>query len=249
MPPACVRWNSSLPPRRFCIHGPPGLGWRGRLYPRGRMQLPFSYQELEQLLINYNEAVWPAQWGLYAIALAVVLMPFLSRRSSPGALLWPLGALWAWTGVVYLGFFLPRINPAAPVLALLFCVQAIMLWRRGWRERVLVYQRGGWRPRASLLLGLLALLVYPVWHQQLDSGWPSSITAGLPLPTVMVTVAVLTMWSSDNLRGLLVIPLLWVLVGVATALELALWPDLVLLAAAVVAIRLIVPARPSGRLT
>lgn len=80
------------------------------------MDLPFSRTQFFQAIADYNVAVWPAPFVLTLLALAMVA---LALRGSGRLVAWGLALLWAWLALAYHLAFFWRINPAAPVFAVI----------------------------------------------------------------------------------------------------------------------------------
>ena len=81
------------------------------------MNIPFTLDEFLDVFRRYNEAVWPAQVILVALALVAVGVAVRGRAfgRTPALI---LAFFWLWIGVVYHLMFFQSINPAAVVFAL-----------------------------------------------------------------------------------------------------------------------------------
>ena len=58
------------------------------------MRLPFTAAEFFDTIRRYNEAVWPAQWGLYAVALAIIALSFRGGPRASRMVHGSLGLVW-----------------------------------------------------------------------------------------------------------------------------------------------------------
>jgi hypothetical protein len=195
------------------------------------MTLPFSRSEFFAVFARYNDAVWPAQLVLYALAIAVVIL--ILRRSSTAArgTLLSLAALWLWMGVVYHAGFFASVNPAAIGFAAAFVVQAVLFLRLAVRGKVMVKLRNdpaGWAGGALVILGLI---VYPLMSVAAGHRYPAQPTFGLPCPTTIFTLGLMSWMLGSVPRHLFVIPVLWAITGSIAALELGVTEDLSLAAA------------------
>ena len=97
------------------------------------MQPPFSAEQFLDVMLRYNEAVWPMQVVFYL--LAALLLWHAARRS--GRDRWvglALGFLWAWMGVAYHWIFFTEINPAAWVFGGFFVLQAALFALAAFRD-------------------------------------------------------------------------------------------------------------------
>jgi hypothetical protein len=185
--------------------------------------LPFTREQFFDVFSAYNQAVWPAQFVLLALALAM-LGEILFRRRAVWAN-WTLAGFWIWTGVVYQGLFFGRINPVAYGFAAAFVVQGVLLAR--------ATHHGALRlalppDKPSLLVGALllgyALIGYPTVAIATGQSYPALPTFGVPCPLVIFTLGLLA-WSPSASWPLLVIPVVWALIGVSAATQLGVPED------------------------
>lgn len=205
------------------------------------MKLPFSSEQFFDVMVQYNQAVWPAQVVLTAAALAAVALLFVRRPWAAPALWSILAALWAWTGVAYHFAFFARINPAAMAFGLVFLAGAGAFVYGGVVRRSVTFDpQMNLRTLVGAALVVYALLVYPLWSAATGHPYPSLPTFGLPCPTTLFTVGLLCMAVGRGHGLILVAPLLWCLVGVQAAFLFGVIPGLGLGVAALVAAVLLV---------
>lgn len=201
------------------------------------MTLPFTLDQFLEVFEDYNLTVWPAQVLLYVLALALAAFAYLAPARAARPIGLGLALLWAWMGAVYhLGFF-RQINPAAAAFGVAFLVQAVLfaVWamrRRPGKHRAV----GGLRAAVGGLLLSYALLIYPIAGWLLGHRYPASPTFGLPCPTTIVTLGLLTWVSPAPPWWLLIVPLGWVAVGSSAAVALGILEDFGLLAAGLLAV-------------
>ena len=193
------------------------------------MTLPFTREQFFDAFTAYNEAVWPMQLALYALALAALALAFSRGRHSGRVISVVLALLWAWMGVVYhLGFFRP-VNPAAVVFGALFLAgAAVFAWEGGVRGRLRFQARSS---LGYLLLGY-ALVAYPFLAVLFGHVYPATPTFGLPCPTTIFTIGMLALLRAPYPRHVFVVPVLWALIGLQAVFFLGVHEDLGLLAAA-----------------
>lgn len=199
------------------------------------MTLPFSPAEFFSVFARYNEAVWPAQAGLYTLAIAAV---FLALRRSVGPSRGTyvlLAVLWLWMGVVYHAGFFAGINPAAYGFALIFVVQAVLFAVLGMRQTSVAFAPR--KDRVGLAGGVLiglGLIIYPVLSMAAGHRYPAQPTFGLPCPTTIFTLGLL-LWARHRIPpAAFIIPLLWAATGTFGAIQLGLIEDLSLAFSAIV---------------
>lgn len=209
------------------------------------MQLPFTVEQFYEVFRNYNDAVWPMQAVLLALALFSLYLVAVPRPWSGRVVSAILALLWAWLAVAYHLVFFTRINPLAYGFAALSLIGALaFLWQGTIGDRMQYRLSGGMRAWLGGLLVLFALVVYPIWSWYAGHRYPAMPTFGLPCPTTIFTIGLLAFLTRPYPRSPLVVPLLWCLVGGSAAFLLGVPQDLGLFVAAGVAVFLI--ARPKA---
>jgi hypothetical protein len=199
------------------------------------MTLPFSRAEFFSVFAGYNESVWPAQTGLYVLAIiGIVLAQRRSIAASRGTYA-VLAVLWLWMGLVYHAGFFAAINPAALGFALIFVVQSVLFAVLAVRQTTVAFA-----PRKDLaglaggLLIVLGLVIYPVLSLAAGHRYPAQPTFGLPCPTTIFTLGLL-LWARDRIpSAAFIIPLLWAAIGTFGAIQLGVIEDLSLAFSAIV---------------
>ncbi|HVS13491.1 MAG TPA: DUF6064 family protein [Thermoanaerobaculia bacterium] len=210
--------------------------------------LPFTSEQFFQVFADYNRAVWPAQWILW-LAGAGALSGALARRvSGTRVALGLLAALWLWMALAYHWTYFARINPAARLFAVVFVVAASLLaWRAVGRSPLLLAPRRSARDAVGLALAAFGLVVYPLLNPLLGHRFPAAPGFGLPCPTTLFTIGLLTLSKPRVDRILLLTPVAWSLVGASAALLLGVWQDLALAFAAAWGVWLLIRPRATRR--
>jgi hypothetical protein len=211
------------------------------------MRLPFTIDQFLDTFRRYNDAVWPAQWILVALALAAVV---LALRNRPGGDRWVSGILalmWFWMAAAYHLAFFADVTRGAVTFAAAFAMQGVLFVWITYRPRPPSY-----RPRspATAIVGtaliVYALIVYPALGYLLGHRYPAAPTFGVPCPTTIFTLGMIV-WSSGSIPWrLLVVPLAWCVVGVSAAVNLGMTEDLGLPVAGVVSVAWMLLARRDG---
>jgi Family of unknown function (DUF6064) len=208
------------------------------------MPIPFTVDQFYGVFTQYNQALWPVQVFLVALALAAVALVLKPQRWSGVGVSAILGFLWAWIAVAYhLAFFASISAPAYAFAVLSMGGAAVFVWQGVVRRRLAFAWTPGWRAAAGATLIVFALVVYPVWSALAGHRYPATATFGLPCPTTIFTIGVLAFAARPSPRSPLVVPLLWCLVGAQAAFFLNVPPDLGLIAAAAVGIGLLATAQ------
>lgn len=218
------------------------------------MGLPFTTEQFLDVMGRYNEAVWPAQWGLYLLGVCAVALAVRAGTAGGRAVAAILATLWAWMGIAYHLAFFRAINPAAVAFGAAFVAQgALFLWLGVRHDRLTFRVRGDLPGTVGALLALYALAGYPALAYALGHRWPATPTFGLPCPTTILTLALLAWASPPAPRLLLVVPLAWAAVATSAAVQLGMGEDFGLTAAAVLVVAALalggrgaVRAAPSG---
>jgi len=196
------------------------------------MALPFSAAQFFEVFARYNLGVWPAQWLLYALALAVVVWIVQGQPAHGVRIAAALAALWAWMALAYHFAYFSAINPAAWAFGAAFLLGSLWFGWVGVVQRRLHFAVGrGWRAWAGIACLAFALVVYPLLGHLLGRSYPAVPTFGLPCPTTIFTLGTLLLATPPVPRSVFVVPVLWAAVGSLAALTLGVYEDLGLLVA------------------
>ena len=213
------------------------------------MTLPFTIEQFLDVFVHYNTRIWPAQYALNGMALAIVALLVGGRTPTTARWVSALVAiLWAWTGITYHWISFAPINPAAYLFGVLFLVQAgIFLWV-GVARKGLQFQSPS-RTRVAVSVGLIgyALVCYPLLGFLFGHRYPAAPTFGAPCPTVIFTVGVLFLLREPFPRRVLLIPILWAGIGGSAAFSLGVLEDYGLMVAGIagIVLALLKPRRTS----
>jgi len=204
---------------------------------------PFTAEQFQGVFHAYNTAVWPIQWLHVALGLVAVALALAPGRWSGVAVSAILAALWAWIAVAYhLAFFAQISPPAYGFAALSAAGAAVFIWQGVVRRRLAFRWNGDLKSAAGATLIVFALVVYPVWSTYAGHPYPEMLTFGLPCPTTLFTLGLFCFAVHPTPRSPLVAPVLWCFVGTQAAFLFGVWPDLGLVAAAVVGVWLLLTA-------
>jgi hypothetical protein len=188
--------------------------------------VPFTSDQFFDVFRAYNEAVWPAQWVLTAAGVAA-LGCALSRRSLGARVaLAILAALWLWMALAYHLAHFWRVNPAAPLFALLFGASAGLLLWAGLRSTAPRFElRLSPRGVVGMVFAVYGLAVYPLLNPLFGHAYPAAPGFGLPCPTTLFTIGVLSLAQPRPARALLIVPVAWSVVGTVAAIALGVYQD------------------------
>jgi hypothetical protein len=178
------------------------------------VDLPFTVEQFYDVFRGYNAAVWPAQILLVVLALVASGLAAVPRRLSGVAVSAILALLWAWLALAYHLAFFATINPLAYVFAAVSLAGAVVfLWHGVIRRRLRFGATRTTRGFVGIARIAFSLVGYPLWSILAGHPWPDLPTFGLPCPTTLRTIGVLALLVEPYPRGVLVVPVLWLLVG------------------------------------
>lgn len=208
------------------------------------MRLPFTADEFFDVFRQYNEAMWPAQVVLAALAVLCVLLVARPRPWSGTFISAGLALLWAWLAVAYHLSFFVRINSLAHGFAVVSLAGAgLFLWFGVVRRAMRFSLQDRCHKTAGVGLVIYALAVYPILSILTGHRYPAMPTFGLPCPTAIFTIGMLVFMNPPAPRIVFVAPLLWCMVGVQAGFLLGVAPDLALGAAVPIGVWAVVHAR------
>jgi hypothetical protein len=212
--------------------------------------MPFTVEQFLDVFARYNVAVWPAQIGLYAVALYAIGLALQRSGNFSRSIACLLSVLWLWSGVVYHLIFFSRINRAAYMFGGLFIFQSCLFIYAGVLKRKL--SLGISLTPYGIVGGLFivyALVIYPVLSYKLGHRYPMTPTFGVPCPTIIFTFGMF-LWTRRQVPlYLTIIPLLWALLGLSAALSIGMKEDFALVVAGVSSFFLIVRRNRRERAT
>lgn len=212
------------------------------------MPLPFSVEQFFSTIQAYNTAVWPAQVVLLALALAAMVLVCVQKSWSGVAISVILTVLWSWMALAYHLAFFTAVNPAAYGFSAITLIGALTFFWQGVVHRRLDFKLApGIRAVVGGVLLAFSLAVYPAWSVYAGHGYPSLPTFGLPCPTTIFTIGLLSFLTAPYPRSPLLVPILWCLVGAQAVYFLGVPPDSGLIVAGIVGFALFL--LPKGRAT
>jgi hypothetical protein len=208
------------------------------------MSIPFTTEQFFAVFRYDNTALWPAQLVLLALALVAIALVVWPRRWSGAGVSLILALLWAWMALAYHLAFFTAISAPAYGFAIVFLVGAwLFFWHGAVRRRLEFRLSASVRSVVGGLLVAFALIVYPAWSHLAGHRYLETPTFGLPCPTTIFTMGLLSFLVRPYPRSPLVVPVLWSLVGVQAAFLLGVPQDLALAVVAVVGVVLMVRSR------
>lgn len=201
------------------------------------MDLPFSPSQFFDVFVRYNTAVWPAQWLLWTMALAAVVLSFRGGPASSRIVSAVLALFWLWMGLVYHFEFFAAINPAARFFGAAFAVAAaLFIWFGVWKGQLTFAPALDPAGGAGAVLMIYALVGYPLVGYLAGHRYPAIPTFGAPCPTTIFTLGIL-LWIRGRVPWpVLIVPVAWSLVGSSAAFSLGVPEDYGLLVAGLAAV-------------
>jgi hypothetical protein len=204
------------------------------------MRVPFTLDQFLDVFGRYNEAVWPLQLLLLAMAAVAIAAAVRGGRSGSRVASAVLAILWIWMGVAYHAVFFRPINPAARLFAVAFVAQGLLIgWLGVVRSKLRFKPHRDRGTTIGFVLILYALLVYPAIGYAIGHTYPLTPTFGVPCPTTIFTFGMLLLCASPRPRSVFVVPGAWAVFGAFAAVQLGMWEDIGVVVAAVVAITIV----------
>lgn len=179
--------------------------------------LLFSPRVYYRLFELNNEALWPLQ--LLIAALAVAILYIVTVRVRVGERFIPicLGVIWLWVGWSFLWERYATINWAIVYVLPLFVLEALLLIAIGLLGRGLTRPTSHMTVRISLYgLLLFSLFGYPLIAPLMGRDWASAEIFGIsPDPTAVATLVMLALGQGRVRAVAMIIPATWcVITGV-----------------------------------
>lgn len=205
------------------------------------MSLPFTTQQFLEVFRQYNEAVWPMQLVLPALALAAVVA---AARGNGRFVSGCLAALWTWTSLVYFWSFFAQVSPAARVFAVVWLAGALAFAWKAIGSTPLSFPAPQVPRRVVAAIFILyALVVYPILGHFGGHAYPYGPTFGAPCPVAIFTIGLLWLARPPVGWHLVVAPIVWAAIGSFAILLFGVREDLGLLVAGLSALMLLIPSR------
>jgi len=187
--------------------------------------LMFSPTTYWRLVERYNQALWPLQLALLAIGLVLLWRVAARRPMAQREVLLVLAVTWVWVGWAFHWQRYAPINWAAQYFAAAFALQGLLLLGAAAVSRrpdVRLADGGlpitGGRLRvAGLCLAVAGVLLYPLLALAQGRTLHQAEVFGLmPEPTALASLGLIMALHPRWSGGLAVIPVLSLLIGLAT---------------------------------
>ncbi len=194
------------------------------------MTIPFSKEDFFEIFASYNNAIFPMQFFLIAIALVSVFIVLKGNIKYKFVVPATLAFLWAWMGIAYHIMFFSQINPVAKLFGFVFVIQSVIFIFVGLVRKDLNFVKPkGFSLYLSITLLIYAFLIYPLITIRTGHTYPSMPTFGLPCPTTIYTFGILLLTDLKKLpKYVIVIPASWAIIGSTAAFKLGIVADTML---------------------
>ena len=180
--------------------------------------LMFSPTTYWRLVERTNRELWPLHLVMVAAGLLLLRLSAARRPAADKVVAAALAGVWLWVGWAFHWQRYAPINWAAEYFATAFWLQAALLFAfavsggSGRGTNV-----GSWLRGVGLALAAAGVLLYPLVAPWADRPWSQVEVFGvMPEPTALATVGFLLAMAQPYRKWLLVIPMLSLLVGLAT---------------------------------
>ena len=209
----------------------------------------FTPETYFRLFEFYHRDWWPMQLACYAMAVVILLCLWLKPAWGGRAITILLAVSWAWVGWAFLHVRFAPIHWAADWYAVVFLLQALLLFVYGVSRRGVEFEIvNSARAVIGIFLLLGALLVMPTTANLTGRAWiQAELFAMTPDATVLATLGLLLLAKGRTAVWLAVIPLAWCFVSGATLWVLEAPEAMILPAGAMLTMALmLMPARRRG---
>jgi len=190
--------------------------------------IAFSSEAYYALFAEYNRAVWPAQIVALMLGLLALVSAGRPFGLSDRLIATILVVFWVWSGLIYHWHYFAGINFAAPVLAVLFLFQALLLiWTGIIRGRIAFRFSGDLYAWAGAALAIYALAFHAISSYLVGHLWPALPAFGVtPSSVLLFTLGMLLMAEPRVPWHLVVLPVVLCIVGALGAWFLNVREDL-----------------------
>ena len=127
------------------------------------MNTPFTLEQFQMVLEQYNLAIWPFQWVAYLLGIAVVVFSFKKTGYSNKIILGILSFLWLWNGIVFSFLFWAPTYPPAYVAGALFVVQGIFFAFVLFKQHMTFAARRDLYTIVGMIFIVYAMTGYPIF--------------------------------------------------------------------------------------
>jgi hypothetical protein len=204
------------------------------------MNMPFTQDQFFDVLAAYNTELWPLVLALWIVTVVTAVRLFRDPQSSRRLIAVLLAVHWAWAGLAYHAAFFSRINPAAPLFAVLFLVESgLFAWYGLLRGRLRWSSTRSPRQIVAWIVILYGIM-YPAIAWAEGHAFPRLPTFGLPCPTTILTIGLLIAADPPMPRLLALIPIAWATLGGQAAFLFGVRTDLMLLVSGIIMLAYIV---------
>lgn len=201
------------------------------------MWIPFTVDAFMGSFQSYNKAVFPFQLLLLAIGGIALAAAFSRRKNRNRVALFALGILWAWSGVVYVWVQFTQISPfnllPGVITGALFVAQALLFFQAGLKQTIAIEVKFGLQGNVGVFFILYGLVIYPALSFFIGGREAALVLSlGIPCPTNIFTLG-FSILAAKGLKPIyVIIPFLWSIVGITTALFLGVVQDMLMIAGA-----------------
>jgi uncharacterized membrane protein HdeD (DUF308 family) len=200
------------------------------------MKMPFTVEQFLQVFENYNHSLFPVQLIILLFAVLCLFFVHAQKKNTAKFVGAFLGLLWIWAGLVYHILFFSSINPAAYIFGGLFILEGILILMQAFRHETFNFQLSqNWRSYIGYFFILFGIIIYPLIGYFIQGLPDRIISLGLPCPSTILTFGFFMLASERLPKYLLIIPTIWALIGLSTAMNFGIYQDLMLLISALTA--------------
>jgi hypothetical protein len=201
------------------------------------MNTPFLTEQFFLVIEDYNQWIYPFQVLLLILGFLCFGLLFLKKSYKNKIIGSILGFFWIWTGLIFHIAIYSSSNSYAYAFGGIFILQGLFIIIETFNDNKLVYSV---KTRNRYILGyiLLAygLIVYPLVSYIAQGSVTNIESLGAPCPTTIITFGFFMLTSVKFPRYLLIIPAVWALIGLVTAINFKIYEDFIIILVAFLAV-------------
>jgi len=169
-----------------------------------------NFEYIIQAMADYNQMVYPWQLMLMAEMVFAMMILKVKKKVKNRMINLILSVAWLWSFIFYFLISLTEYTTVAYIYGFAFLLQSIFFMYEGFFRSDLSYDFNNIaRHYTGFAMILLGLFIYPILGLGLGKDFQNTLMAGLPGPTIVITLGFLLMTVRRIPVYLLVIPVLW----------------------------------------
>jgi hypothetical protein len=201
------------------------------------MDTPFSTENFFLVIEDYNQWIFPFQILIFILGILCAGLLFFKKSYKNKIIGSLLGFFWIWTGLIYHIALFTNISHLAYAFGGVFILQGFFIINETFNDNKLIYAL---KLKNRHILGYVliaySLIFYPLVSYFIQGSASNIESLGLPCPTTIFTFGFFMLTSVRFPRYLLIIPSVWALIGLITAINFRIYEDFIIILVAFLAV-------------